>query len=260
MRSKIQEGKKGFSEAQGEVTVCIIKLCDYEKLCQKYNGKDLLDLLEKVYDGLDNFCEQFAVQKLESAGRTYIACGGLKVCESEVDPRLLGNHHSVRVSDFACSAVSFVNSITLKDGKRLKIQVGIHTGEAIVGILGDIKPQFSLIGQTLYKSVTVCRNAQPGKILISLQCYNTLKSKVNNFSLNEQVVEIDGTMHKMYTLHKRKNLKRLDKKERLLADPNQKEKAPVDMFHNPFSPLEEQKKAAERRNGGKYFAIAMGNI
>ena len=86
---------------------------------------------------------------METIGRTYVACGGLKVCESEVDPRLLGNHHAVRVSDFACSAQSFLTQLTLKDGKKARIRVGIHTGEAVVGILGDTKPQFSLIGQTL---------------------------------------------------------------------------------------------------------------
>lgn len=61
VRSKIQEGKKSFSDSQGDVTVVIIELCDFDKLCSKYNGKDLLDLLDKVYDGLDNFCEQYAV-------------------------------------------------------------------------------------------------------------------------------------------------------------------------------------------------------
>ena len=32
----------------------IIELCDYDKLCSKYSGKELLDLLDKVGDGLDN--------------------------------------------------------------------------------------------------------------------------------------------------------------------------------------------------------------
>lgn len=89
------------------------------------------------------------------------------MCESEVDPRLLGNHHSVRVSDFACSALSFIKSITLKDGKKANFRIGIHTGEAVVGIFGDTKPQFSLIGQTLTKSQVICQSAQPGKIFIS---------------------------------------------------------------------------------------------
>ena len=176
------------------MTVVIIQLCDYDKICQKYNGKELLDLLDKVYDGLDNYCEQYAVQRLETVGRTYVACGGLKVCESEVDPSLLGNHHSVRVSDFTCIAQSFVNSITLKDGKNMKIRAGIHTGEAFVGILGDTKPQFSLIGHTLVCTQSMCYNAAPGKIMISQNCYDTLKSKVNSFSFIKQNVEIAGEL------------------------------------------------------------------
>lgn len=61
VRSKIQEGKKSFSDSQGDITVIIIELCDFDKVVSKYNGKELLDLLDKVYDGLDNFCEQYAV-------------------------------------------------------------------------------------------------------------------------------------------------------------------------------------------------------
>lgn len=120
------------------------------------------------------------------------------------------------------------------------MQIGVHTGEAVVGILGDIKPQFSLIGQTLYKTMTVCSHAQPGKIYISQQCHHTLNSKVINFSFNEQAIKIGGVKHKVYTLHKRKNLKRLDKKERLLE-----EKTPAATFHNPFKPLEEQQKTQQ---------------
>ena len=217
----------------------IIELCDFDRLCQKYNGKDLLDLLDKVYDSFDNFCEQFAVQKLETVGRTYVACGGLKVCESEVDPRLLGNHHTVRVCEFACSAISFINSITLKDGKKANIKVGIHTGEAVVGILGDTKPQFSIIGPTLDRAYETCSNAPAGKILVTSQCYKTVKSKVNNFSFNSQIIESSNdTVETCYLLHKRKNVKRLDKRERIRKAENDKSLArPEAAIHNPFEPL-----------------------
>lgn len=122
----------------------------------KYYGKELIDLHDKIGDEISNFCEQYAVHKLETVGGTFIACGGLKVIESEVDPRLLGNHHSVRVADFACATLAFVNQITLRDGKKANVRVGIHTGEAVVGILGETKPQFSLIGKTFQMSMNIC--------------------------------------------------------------------------------------------------------
>jgi hypothetical protein len=48
-----------------------------------------------------------------------MACGGLKVCEKDVDSRLLGSHHSVRVTDFAFNIQSYVDTQALKNGKRL---------------------------------------------------------------------------------------------------------------------------------------------
>ena len=92
-------------------------MCDFDKICTKYNGKDLLELLERVYTMLDTLCEHYAVQRLETVGGTYIACGGLQMCEHEVDPALLINDHSVRVAEFAISAKQSMKQIILKSGQ-----------------------------------------------------------------------------------------------------------------------------------------------
>ena len=69
-----------------------------------------------------------------------MACGGLKVSEREIDNRLLGSHHSVRVTDFACSVQSYVQTQTLRNQKKLGVKIGIHTGEVIAGVVGETKP------------------------------------------------------------------------------------------------------------------------
>ena len=45
-----------------------------------------------------------------------MACGGLKLVESKIDTRLLGNHFSVRVTDFAFEMLAVANNIKLKTG------------------------------------------------------------------------------------------------------------------------------------------------
>ena len=50
----------------------------------------------------------------------------------------------------------YVKKIYLKNGKNLEVKVGIHTGQVISGVVGDTKPQFSLIGDTVNKTSRVC--------------------------------------------------------------------------------------------------------
>lgn len=83
------------------------------------------------------------------------------------------------------------------------------------------------------------QHAAPGKILISQQCYNTLKSKVNNFGFYEQKIDVSGQAQTCYNLHKRKNMKRLEKKERLrdaVVEPDDR-KVPQETQYNPFKPI-----------------------
>ena len=47
----------------------------------------------------------YGIYKIETVGKTYMACGGLKVCEREMDMCIDESHHSVKVTDFALSAI-----------------------------------------------------------------------------------------------------------------------------------------------------------
>lgn len=148
---------------------------------QQYTGRELIEFLDRVYNAFDSLCEQHGLQKIETVGKTYMACGGLKVSERDIDIRLLGSHHSVRVTDFATAALSYSQSYGLRNGKKLQIKIGIHTGEVIAGVVGETKPQFSLIGPTVNKTARVCSKCPTGRILISKETHLQLEESSNNF-------------------------------------------------------------------------------
>jgi class 3 adenylate cyclase len=81
-----------------------------------------------------------------------MACGGLKSAEKKIESRLLNRHHSVRATDFGMEVHTFVKSMYLKSGKNLTINIGIHSGAVISGVIGDTKPQFALIGDSVFKT------------------------------------------------------------------------------------------------------------
>jgi class 3 adenylate cyclase len=110
-----------------------------------------------------------------------MACGGLKSAEKKIDARLLNRHHSVRVTDFAVEVASFVKDFYLKNGKHLEVKIGIHTGPVISGVVGETKPQFSLIGDTVNKTSKVCSLSQPLKVSVSKETHHYLELYTNNY-------------------------------------------------------------------------------
>ena len=121
-----------------------------------------------------------------------MACGGLKVCERDIDQRLLSSHHAVRVVDFAIVVQSYVNTVSLKNGEKLSVKIGIHTGDVISGVVGETKPQFSLIGASVNKTSRVCSKCPKQKVLISNETHKELEENSNNFIFQPMKVKMKG--------------------------------------------------------------------
>jgi hypothetical protein len=121
-----------------------------------------------------------------------MACGGLKSAEKKIEARLLNRHHSVRVTDFAMEIANFVKTMYLKNGKQLEVNIGIHSGPVISGVVGETKPQFSLIGDSVNKTSRVCSLTQPHKVSVSKETHRHLELYTNNYSFTKTFVEMKG--------------------------------------------------------------------
>ena len=110
-----------------------------------------------------------------------MAAGGLRIVENKIDQRLLGNHFSVRVLDYAFEMLNVASSIKLKTGEKLKVKIGVHTGDVLCGVIGETKPQFSLIDDTVNKTARVCSKCPTSRVLISKETHKQLEIYSNNF-------------------------------------------------------------------------------
>lgn len=97
----------------------------------------------------DLLCETHGITKIETVGKTYMATGGLKDSEAELSQELLSKSHALRVTEMAVDCMRRVENVFLKNGDKLQLKIGINTGPVIAGVVGDHKPQFSLVGDTV---------------------------------------------------------------------------------------------------------------
>ena len=88
----------------------------------------------------------------------------------------------------------------------MQVKIGVHTGDVISGVVGETKPQFSLIGDTVNKSSRVCSKCPHNKILISKETQKLLEIYSNNFAFESMEVFMKGIgTEKTFKVTKRRN-------------------------------------------------------
>lgn len=112
-------------------------------------SENVIQIIDDVFRYFDYLCKQNGIQKIETVGKTYMACGGLKFIEENLDDELKKSSPSKRVLDLALGMMGYIDKFTYDAGKKLELKIGIHYGNCSYGVLGYHKPQFSLIGDTV---------------------------------------------------------------------------------------------------------------
>ena len=70
------------------------------------------------------------------------------------------------------------------------MQISIHTGPVISGVVGDSKPQFTLIGEAVTKTIRLCQVAEPLKVTCSKETLRYLQLYTNNLQFKRTFVEM----------------------------------------------------------------------
>ena len=167
---RVKAGVRYIAEEKEDITVLFCDICDFEKLCDSYSPMEFSATLDSIFSAFDQLCENFGVEKIETVGKTYMACTGLTSLASlESTP--------ARVAvDLALSMLNEVDRIVLKSDK-LHVKIGINTGSVIAGVVGFHKPQFSLVGDTVNTAARMCTTLEtPNSIQISSSTRDALKT------------------------------------------------------------------------------------
>lgn len=129
IKGLMYKGKFVISEDEGNVAVLFCDICDFEKITVEESEK-LIVLLDTIYRIFDNLCLNNNIQKIETVGKTYMACAGLKEYEYShlVEKKNLKNSTS-RILDLAVDMISTVKNIQWgANHNYIELKIGIHYG------------------------------------------------------------------------------------------------------------------------------------
>ena len=189
---RVKNGIRYIAEDKGVVTVIFCDIYEFDKILEDYNPNELISLLDEVFEKLDKLCDSIGITKIETVGKTYLACAGLKDSESETGSNITSISHSRRAVDFGLAILNESSQILLKNGEHLKFKIGINSGPVTAGVVGLHKPQFSLVGDTVNTASRMASTlSEPHAIQISSVTFSLLENTLD-LSFVPQFTEVKG--------------------------------------------------------------------
>ena len=146
--TRVKSGARYISIDQGKVSVLFCNICDFEEIFNDLTPYELTSFLDDLFRKFDQLCEIVGATKIETVGKTYMASAGLKDSESELDPNISKVPHGRRLIELGFGMINIIRKAKVRHNK-VHVKIGINSGEVRAGVVGNHKPQFSLIGDTV---------------------------------------------------------------------------------------------------------------
>ncbi|KAF0683566.1 Aste57867_24423 [Aphanomyces stellatus] len=181
--ARLENGATLISDEENDVTLLFCDISDYTSLMERFNPREMVVLLDRIYSLFDKLCIKHGVRKMETVGKIYFACAGLRGSAK-------GKEAALRIAALAHDMMKFIG----KCGNHIQIRVGIHSGRVVSGLVGVKKQQFSLFGDTVNTASRMQSTGLTGRIQLSHVTFELLQ---HDFAFEARTVEAKGkgTMH-----------------------------------------------------------------
>jgi class 3 adenylate cyclase len=170
---RMKAGEIHIADHFPAVTVLFADVVGFTKLSTNVNPQELVELLDSLFTALDALASKHGLEKIKTIGDAYMVVCGVPVPMDD---------HTERVARFALEIHSVLDAVRLRwvlEGKELgaspiRMRVGIHTGEAVAGVIGTSKFSYDLWGDTVNTASRMESHGEAGKIHISEECFHAL--------------------------------------------------------------------------------------
>jgi phospholipid-transporting ATPase len=155
-----------IANEEKSVSILFCDMMDFSRFVASNPPATVVAILDAVYSTFDELCVKNGVQKMETVGKTYMACAGLHGTRKD---------HAHAVAEMAEEMIALMKRCVDKNGQPIEVRIGIHTGKVLSGVVGLKRPQYSLFGDTVNTSSRIQSTGEAGKIHLSAETYAFLK-------------------------------------------------------------------------------------
>ncbi|TAG93058.1 MAG: tetratricopeptide repeat protein, partial [Bacteroidetes bacterium] len=154
------------------VSVLFTDLKGFTKIAEKLSPQEVIENLNTCFLAFDEICDKYNLEKIKTIGDAYMCAGGLPLENktNPVDIVLAGLEMQRWMADWKKEKQA-------RGEETWELRLGIHSGEAIAGVVGKNKFAYDIWGDTVNLASRMESSGQVGMVNISETTYNLVKHK-----------------------------------------------------------------------------------
>jgi adenylate cyclase len=140
------------------VTILFADIVGFTQRASGMPADRLVAFLNRIFLAFDRLADQHGLEKIKTIGDAYMVAGGMP--EPSAD-------HASAVADMALGMIAITREISLEIGEEVAVRVGIHSGPAIAGVIGETKLFYDVWGDTVNVAARMESHGESGRIQVS---------------------------------------------------------------------------------------------
>ena len=154
-----------IARAYDEVTVVFADLVEFTKQSGRTDPPEMVSALDDVFTRFDAIAERCGLEKIKTIGDAYMAVAGVP------EPR----EDDVEVAaQMALAMRDEIAQVRWPSGDPMRVRIGMATGPAVAGVIGQRKFAYDLWGDTVNTAARLESNGVPDEIQVSEAVYRQL--------------------------------------------------------------------------------------
>ncbi len=174
--ARMTDGQTHIADHLDEVTILFADIVRFTEMSRRMTADELVQRLEEVFSICDEIADQCGLEKIKTIGDAYMLAGGAPSAQPD---------HAVRVADFA---LELHRRLSLRPGS-LQMRVGIATGPAVGGVIGENKFFYDVWGETVNLAARLEQASEPGQTLVSSETKALLPDR---YAADPAVISLKG--------------------------------------------------------------------
>ena len=189
---QLRDSNQSIADSFENVTLLFAYIVGFTRYASNMPANELVAMLDEIFSEFDALADKYGVEKIKTIGDSYLAVGGLPLPDE---------NHCRAIADMALEMNQIIKEkYTVK--YKLTLRIGIHTGHAVAGVIGNKKFAYDIWGDCVNIASRFEASGHPEKIHITKDVKNLLGDAYVYEDCGEIAIKGKGMMHSYFLLER----------------------------------------------------------